>query len=162
MTCKGCSKERDVNAFIPQLRGNGFSAYASCCIGTVVDKRFSDDNDNNQLRYALTIVNALKRRGYTYGSTVQQLGKMLVDQKFKCAICQSKFAPDVKPHLDHDHKTGKARAFLCPKCNMGLGLFEDNPAILNLAIKYILKDRTDQRDIDSSKEYSLAQGFSDV
>lgn len=37
--------------------------------------------------------------------------------------------------LDHDHATGKFRAWLCQQCNKALGLVKDNPVTLrNLAV----------------------------
>jgi hypothetical protein len=40
-------------------------------------------------------------------------------------------------HVDHDHKTGKARGLLCNTCNVGLGMLgEDENRILGL-IKYL-------------------------
>lgn len=43
--------------------------------------------------------------------------------------------------LDHDHKTGKARGILCNRCNSALGMFDDDPNLLGLAIKYLEKHR---------------------
>lgn len=40
---------------------------------------------------------------------------------------------------DHDHKTGKVRAILCRKCNLGLGCFVDNPEIMRSAAAYLRK-----------------------
>ena len=40
-------------------------------------------------------------------------------------------------HVDHDHKTGKARGLLCNTCNVGLGMLgEDENRILGL-IEYL-------------------------
>ena len=39
--------------------------------------------------------------------------------------------------LDHCHKTGKFRGWLCRKCNIGLGSFSDSKEILMLAIEYL-------------------------
>ena len=39
---------------------------------------------------------------------------------------------------DHDHKTGRFRGWLCGRCNLGLGSFEDNPELLRRAINYIV------------------------
>lgn len=162
MICKGCDTERDTKDFFPQLRGSGYSSYARCCIGTS-DRPFREGHTQRQLEFATRIVLALKKRGLTYGSSVKQLGQMMVDQRFQCAICQSKFCADVKPHLDHDHATGKARGFLCPKCNLGLGQFEDSVDMLMQAQRYIEMSRVGQRDITPrSQSYDLSSALSDA
>jgi hypothetical protein len=40
-------------------------------------------------------------------------------------------------HIDHNHLTGKTRALLCDKCNVGLGSFRDNPDLLRKAAAYL-------------------------
>lgn len=39
--------------------------------------------------------------------------------------------------MDHDHKTGKFRGWLCSLCNSALGKFEDSPETLKRAINYL-------------------------
>lgn len=53
----------------------------------------------------------------------------------KCAICTNPFQGT--PFLDHDHKTGKVRGFLCSACNSALGLFADDTKRLQAAIRYL-------------------------
>lgn len=43
--------------------------------------------------------------------------------------------------LDHDHATGQFRGWLCFECNIGLGMFRDNPAVLRRAAEYLERPR---------------------
>lgn len=58
---------------------------------------------------------------------------------FICPICEKGSIPGVTANLvkDHDHETGKARAWLCDSCNTGLGRFKDNVELLEKAISYL-------------------------
>lgn len=57
-----------------------------------------------------------------------------------CEIC-GKTIKDNKKKLsvDHCHKTGKFRGMLCFKCNIGLGMFNDNINIIKKSIIYLKK-----------------------
>ena len=48
-----------------------------------------------------------------------------------------------RPTIDHDHLTGRIRGGLCSRCNTGIGLLLDNPALLRAAADYL--DRTTLR-----------------
>jgi len=43
--------------------------------------------------------------------------------------------------LDHDHVTQELRGFLCGNCNKGIGMLQEDPAILGHAIEYLLANR---------------------
>lgn len=82
-----------------------------------------------------------KRASYIknkHGITLQQYEDKLAAQKYECAICGVKL-PTSGPltHLDHDHKTGVLRDFLCTNCNRGLGHFQDNEELLKKAAQYL-------------------------
>lgn len=51
-----------------------------------------------------------------------------------CAICGKKTK---RQHLDHCHAAGHVRGVLCSNCNAGLGMFMDDPTLLQLAIQYL-------------------------
>jgi len=69
----------------------------------------------------------------TYGLTKADVAQLRARQDDRCAICG-----DSGPqHLDHDHVTGEIRQLLCQRCNHGLGLFRDDPALLHLAAFYV-------------------------
>jgi hypothetical protein len=66
----------------------------------------------------------------------------LSKQNGVCAICKKPETTEIRGKLinmavDHCHTTGKARGLLCTQCNRGLGLFQDNPTILQSAIEYL-------------------------
>ena len=75
-----------------------------------------------------------KRR---YGLTRADVAVLRVEQGDTCAICGAP-APE---HLDHDHVTGRIRALLCQRCNQGLGLLRDDPAVLRAAADYVEEHR---------------------
>jgi hypothetical protein len=77
-----------------------------------------------------------RRQAKIHGVTPARL-KMLLDmQGGVCAICS---LPPRRRALsvDHDHRTGEVRGFLCGPCNGALGLFRDSPELLNHAIDYL-------------------------
>lgn len=75
-----------------------------------------------------------------YGISVDNYEAMLATQNGKCAICGSP-NPGVagRKHftIDHDHATGGVRGLLCMRCNSALGLFQENPEILEQAVLYL-------------------------
>lgn len=80
-----------------------------------------------------------------YGITVSEYNRLLALQEGKCAICKTDCPGKGKRHfhVDHDHLSGKVRGLLCVKCNMGLGSFDDNQALLWAAAFYVNENRAD-------------------
>lgn len=56
----------------------------------------------------------------------------LLAQDGKCTICG-----DTATSLDHCHESGQLRDALCSRCNLGLGLFRDNPFFVKRAAEYL-------------------------
>jgi len=52
-----------------------------------------------------------------------------------CAVCGQN--PRGKLVMDHSHAHQEYRGFLCNSCNIGLGLFHDNPEALRRAAAYL-------------------------
>src|SRR3954451_5463145 len=68
-----------------------------------------------------------------YKLTRNAVDEMRAAQEDRCAICG-----DPGPqHLDHDHSTGAVRRLLSQRCNHGLGLFRDDPAVVRAAAEYV-------------------------
>lgn len=75
-----------------------------------------------------------------YGITLEQYNQILINQGNKCPICSCQFSSTEyyrRPNIDHCHRTDKIRGILCHKCNTGIGLLNDNPKLLQNAIKYL-------------------------
>ena len=60
---------------------------------------------------------------------------------FSCPICEKRSIVGITANLvrDHDHKTGKARAWICDSCNTGLGRFKDDIRFVKKIIRYLKK-----------------------
>jgi hypothetical protein len=77
----------------------------------------------------------------TYGISYEEYVRLEEAQSNSCAICKSPESLNKrtsgKLFVDHCHATGKVRGLLCSKCNHGLGHFNDDVNLLNLAISYL-------------------------
>lgn len=75
-----------------------------------------------------------------YKISLEDFEMMYASQLGKCLICENYVSKD-KICIDHDHESGKTRGLLCRKCNIGLGMFNDEESLLNNAASYILRAR---------------------
>ena len=79
-----------------------------------------------------------------YGITFEQYEQMFQNQNGLCAVCGK---PEARKFngvitfltIDHCHKTKKVRELLCHKCNITIGMADENIEILASAIKYLTK-----------------------
>jgi transposase-like protein len=67
-----------------------------------------------------------------------EVNKILKKQRYLCPICKNTINYKTS-RADHDHATGKWRGLLCNKCNLLLGLANDNKHILTRARRYLTK-----------------------
>lgn len=89
------------------------------------------------------------QRSAKYGLSPDQIQAKFDEQKGRCPICGGEAKV-----LDHDHRCcpgevtcGKClRSALCSNCNVGLGLFDDDPTRLLAAVDYLR--RWEERDGD--------------
>lgn len=77
------------------------------------------------------------------GMSHREYQSRLASQGGVCAICRR---PETQRHhtggvirltKDHDHATGAWRGLLCRRCNMALGLFDDDSELLKAAVFYV-------------------------
>lgn len=82
------------------------------------------------------------RTRYLYGISREQYDALLAEQQGRCAICgTTKPGKSGRFHYDHDHTTGEFRGFLCARCNLGIGYFQDRSELLRAAAAYVLSHR---------------------
>ena len=70
-----------------------------------------------------------------YGISLDEYEKLLKIQNDNCGTNQTRLAKNL--HVDHCHKTKKVRGLLCQKCNMALGLLNDDELLFLRAVDYI-------------------------
>lgn len=74
--------------------------------------------------------------------TDEQRELLLQKQGYVCAICkqdETSMRNGCVKELaeDHCHELNFVRGLLCQRCNMAIGLFKDNPELLNVAAYYL-------------------------
>ena len=82
----------------------------------------------------------LERRLALYDLHEDDYMRLKEEQDNCCFICSADFS-EVKDHIDHCHTTGQVRGLLCNSCNSGIGMFKDNPELLEKAITYLENSR---------------------
>lgn len=119
----------------PEAKGKRYVAGGTCpycAMKKVADYRITPRGRINVL------ANNRKRK---YDVTAVQFDSLLASQGHRCAICRTSNAGgrDNTWHLDHDHKADQVRGILCQKCNIGIGCFDDQTALLANAVNYLAK-----------------------
>lgn len=81
----------------------------------------------------------VKRRNVKrdYNISLEDYYAFLEKQNNCCGACGKTLIAGRLTHLDHDHKTGKIRGFLCSGCNSAAGFVNDDPGRLRLLAAYL-------------------------
>jgi len=72
-----------------------------------------------------------------YGITPEERAALETSQGGLCAICNAPPKDRKALAVDHCHGTGRVRGLLCDRCNMAIGLLDDNAERLAAAIAYL-------------------------
>lgn len=61
------------------------------------------------------------------------------NEPFECPICGKRTIAGItcKVVLDHNHRTGEPRGWVCDSCNTGIGRFKDDVELIKKAIRFI-------------------------
>lgn len=82
----------------------------------------------------------LKRR---YGITIEEHLALIDAHDNRCAICAAQGTDSAPLHVDHDHLTLRVRGMLCGACNRAIGLFKDDPEVMERAAQYLKRAGTE-------------------
>jgi len=138
-------ERKDVEFFDPSKTGDAFpKKVCNICQRLLDTAKFSKNQTglNNRVvrrpscddcRVEIDGVNPPK------AETVKWENKKPYLMPFECPICKKTTIPGLtsKVVLDHDHKDGKIRGWICESCNTGLGRFKDDINLLQRAIEYL-------------------------
>jgi Recombination endonuclease VII len=77
-----------------------------------------------------------------FGITVEQFNALVEQSDGLCGICRRPETREDRSRLslDHDHKTGEIRGFLCSRCNLLLGNAGDGVEWLKRAARYLMSE----------------------
>lgn len=73
-----------------------------------------------------------------YMLTPERFEEYKLRQRGVCAVCGRSLDDEgVKVCVDHIHDTTIVRGLLCNGCNVGIGMFKENPQVLRAAADYL-------------------------
>jgi hypothetical protein len=117
-TCTVCGKTKAESEFYKSKLGRG--GLRSNC------KVCENDRTNSQYtRFERALIKA-KSRGSCCNATPAEIEAAWTG---KCHLCLSDESLGRRLCMDHDHKTGAFRGWLCSSCNMWLGRMGDDPIL---------------------------------
>jgi len=133
--CKSCRQDKPLTEFHYSYKNKAKNkAYPDtlCKVcKTIQTKTWFQANREKAIRY--NTKSKLKNR---YGMEIEQYDLMVVAQNNLCAICNQ---PQARRNLavDHCHQTNRVRGLLCDKCNLALGLINDNLDVVESIKRYL-------------------------
>ena len=134
--CSCCENLLPYDAFYPAKAGRlRLSAYCKTCTGDV-GKRW--DSTHREAASFRSMKTRLKLRFDVTPLEYQVLHSL---QSGLCAGCGKEDEQGEQLAVDHDRSRGPraVRGLLCRHCNIGLGAFQDSPALLRAAQDYLVQ-----------------------
>lgn len=134
--CTKCKKEKSITEF--RSRGGKYKhllkSHCNKCLKEH-HKEWCKKNPERVNQYRAS-EDSLHRRCVRRNIDVKTLFETFEKQSYKCKICSVSVTLE-NSAIDHNHNTGELRGVLCKTCNRALGLFKDNPEILEKATVYL-------------------------
>jgi Recombination endonuclease VII len=138
--CKEIKLHTEFHKDKKNLHGKGLAYYCKKCA--------NEKAREHAVRHSATVeYKEKKKRNYIknrFNISLEEYQQKLVAQDSSCSICKIELpSSGYFTHLDHNHTTGRIRAFLCTNCNRGLGHFKENILFLENARKYLISHTDD-------------------
>lgn len=136
LKCSACLEEKDTGEFSADSgRKRGYQYRCKSCHNKYLQEWYIKNSDKQKLNAkSWKEANRSRVLATKYGVSVQEIEDLLAVTNKTCPICRRSM---LKPHLDHDHRTGRLRAFICGQCNIMLGLASEDVETLHNAISYL-------------------------
>lgn len=138
--CCTCRETKPLAAFYadPRYR-DGHGSRCKDCTKTAAIKSHRDNPERtkaNTKRWREKMKDQLPeyQRRRKFGIPFGTYDRMLAEQGGACAICRAEFP---RLLIDHCHASGKVRGLLCNNCNTGIGMFSDDPQLMQAAAQYV-------------------------
>lgn len=129
--CKKCNVEKQLDQFNKHPKGHlGLDNRCRSCYKVILKENYKNKKQEYSVRNKNSKFDFKKHK---YNIEKHEYNQLVEKQNGLCKICLNKRNLCV----DHDHKTGKIRGLLCHKCNLAIGLLEDNISSMTNAIKYL-------------------------
>lgn len=156
-TCHSCHDKLSIEEFQEYKPGKRRRSCRDCrnLDGRIrAEKRRESAKYDERLAYAQKHNRAksvISRVTSEFGVTAEELEDMTLEQNNTCAICgkpESRMRNGVPLRLciDHNHRTGVVRGLLCSRCNVAIGMMDDDPDLFLAAAQYILKHSQEEGD----------------
>ncbi len=99
--------------------------------------RYRNKNSDRSMKSLLcTSRKYAKKYGYiSCNASIDELLKSYTGFCLSCGISESELSERLC--MDHNHKTGDFRGWLCRSCNLALGLLKESPDRMSCLIEYI-------------------------
>lgn len=132
--CNVCKQRKPLSDFYKDKSKRG--GYAYTCKTCSRNRQLNWQKNNRDRLNARNARHRWKAQGIEL--SIEEIEKQIKKQNYACAICKDEISLDkFGYHYDHCHNTLTLREILCPPCNKGLGFFDDDPYLLELAANYI-------------------------
>lgn len=129
-TCKYCGNRLTDENWLQCYQKSGYYVCRDCLHKRIKDRKLAEPEKYQKL----------ERKHYfksEYGISLEEYDLLLQKQHGLCKICKKRFSNKQQTHLDHNHRTAQIRGILCHKCNLLLGLADDDIHLLRECIAYL-------------------------